>query len=106
MIGIHTQRVVRVVTVEKPTAWFVVAVVVETRNNESYIVSEPRILKIIPKQVQPTLEGKVASSPLLGGKTSHFAKITAPIVSPYSDYLFSYTDSLIASQKGARPPTS
>lgn len=105
MLKINTKRHIRCCTVETPTAWLVVAVLLETRGNETIAVSEPKVIKVIQKVTYT-----------LGGSTSVFSypKLTAPeilstikvgkILSPYVPN-FGFGQSNIITGLAAQPPT-
>jgi hypothetical protein len=50
MLNVQAKRHIRCATVETPTAWLVVAVLLETRGTETIAVSEPRLLKLFRKR--------------------------------------------------------
>ena len=101
-----TKQYVRFVTVEKPTVWVVVAVLVEDRDGETIALSEPRIVKIIKKEPREMLalasgQRLLASSVVLPAPASILSSSNF-IPSPY---IASFGYSEVISWLFARPPT-
>ena len=101
MLNIQTKRHIRFATVDKGTAWVVVAILIETTGNQTVAVSEPKVIKIIPKKPVLSLTG-------------HTAELTAPninvifekaVPSPFISILFGNTNTSYIASLGARPPT-
>ena len=100
----HLQKQhIRLTRIEKPTATFVVAFLVEGDE----IVSEPKIVKIIPKKVALALSGTVSKIKKvfsLGCGKKEAVQIESAIPSPYISQFFkelAFTPSIYA-----RPPTA
>ncbi len=93
---------IRIARIEKPTATYVVAFLVE--GNE--IVSEPKIVKIIPKKVAAALKGavtKVSKIFSLGSGKKEVVEISTAIPSSYfSDFI---KEAFFTPSIYARPPT-
>lgn len=107
MVDIQIKRNIRFVTVEKPNAWLVLAVLVEIRDGLTVAVSEPKIVKIIQKKFA-ALSGNVQkrkisqlSAPKILVNQSHARH---GIISPYSTS-FKYLDSHTIPWFSAQPPT-
>jgi len=101
-----TKQYVKFVTVEQPTAWLVVALLVEDRADEQVVVSEPRVVRIIQKDTQPTLAGDISNTivrlaPIRIVSPKHVELIVSPYVY-ISNFDFFYGVPLYS----ARPPTS
>lgn len=103
-LTIQRKRYIKFAKIEKPTAWVVAAFVVEQEGDTIVHVSEPRIIKVIAKQIAA-----------LTGKVAKFATklLAAPqiIQQKGGQYTFTYPTALFGSQTailnwfGARPPT-
>ena len=101
MLKINKKQSIRIVTVDQPLAKVVVAFLVENRGEET-IISEPRIIRVIPKgRVQKALPSAVASYFLSAPKKTHSKQVV--IVSPFFQ-TFTYTEDFVMSL-AARPPT-
>ncbi len=107
MLKLHTKRHVRFATVEKDTVWIVVAVLFETRGTETFAISEPKIVKIIPKADKLALKGSVSKSAFLSLPTflSNFNEIKHAVISPYVTTFFGSVNSQILIGLAAQPPT-
>ncbi len=107
MLKIQPQRKVQFVTVERPTAWLVVAFLTEMRGEEAIIVSKPKIVKVILKRAMALLEGKNKASTLALPAPKAEIKIKAvSIKSPYVSVIFGYSNSDVVIGLAARPPTN
>ncbi len=118
MLTIHTKRHIRLMTVEKPTAWIVYAVCLETTGSETVQVGESRIVRVIPKEtVAPALRGSIAAQDAgavsvkahsktlaLPGTTAVSIESVSAIPSPYSSSLSKENLDFIL-WFSARPPT-
>jgi hypothetical protein len=101
----QSKRHIRFATVEKPTAWVVVAILVEKRGNETIILSQPKIVRIIPKNTaDQALPEAVGQKLYLAGPIQAPTR-TSFIVSPYTSVLFSQTNLNIKSGIAPQPPT-
>ena len=105
MLNIRTKRHIRCARVETPTAWLVVAVLLETRGGETVAVSEPKVIKVIPKPTQLVLGGSYAKTTLfLAAPTTLASSSYSKILSPYVPNL-GFAQSNIITGLAARPPT-
>jgi hypothetical protein len=98
---------IRFARIEKPTASVVVAFLVEEQNGETVIVSEPKIVKIIPKKVAQALRGTVSKIQkifALGSGKKEVIEISTAIPSPYVSEFFKALD--FTPTIYARPPTA
>lgn len=104
MLNIKTKQHVRLIVVEKPTAWLVVALPLETAEGETYLVGNPKVVKVIPKAPAQALPGKVRTFCL---EAAHVADslLSRAIPSPYIKTVFGYTTTKIVPGLGAQPPT-
>ncbi|NQV88378.1 MAG: hypothetical protein HQ402_02395 [Parcubacteria group bacterium] len=104
MLKIQPKQHIRFATIEKPTMWVVVAVLVETKNGESFVVSKPKVVKVILKEKQLKLTGRVSSKSycLSIGKCDSSIKQKG-IISPFVSFL--HTQSPFIVWFSARPPT-
>jgi len=108
MLQIHTQRKVEFMTVERPTAWIVVAFLVEYAYDERKVISGPKIVKVILKTATALPDGKKpGSKPLLAlpAPVSLAFAVTAPIISQYFPNIFGFSNSEFVTGLAARPPT-
>ena len=106
MLKLHTQQHIRFAKVDRGDAWVVVAVLFETTGNETVAISEPKVVKIIPKAIHK----------LSGSKSSPQANLslTAPleelsnrsIISPYFAHIFGSEKSNFIIGLAAQPPTN
>ena len=96
------QKDIRFKTVETPTAWIVLAVLIERIGGQT-VVSEPRIVRVIAKKLK-ALPGKIKVLCLSAFCPATTKKHVNKIVSPYVSFLTS-TESGILAWCGARPPT-
>ena len=105
MLKLHQEKVIRFVKVEQANAWVVLAFLVETEGGTIINVSEPRLVRVIPKKdKQIALPGSVAENILLlAAPVSELVKNeirrVASIVSPY------FEGAELLSWFSARPPT-
>jgi hypothetical protein len=103
MLNIRSQQHIRFAKIEQAHAWVVVAVLVETVGNETVAISEPKVVKIIPKKLAQ-LSGFVARSVLLGAHAVVISHIDSPVISPFAKY-FDFAIYNVATGLGAQPPT-
>jgi hypothetical protein len=104
MLKLHSQQHIRFAKVDRGDAWVVVAVLFETTGNETVAISEPKIVKVIPK-AQYALPS--------GSKTHQVLLLAAPaqvlvehaIASPYFTQIFGYSDSNFITGIAPQPPT-
>ena len=87
MLNVHTERHIRIIKGENAHAFIIAAVVVETREGQTVVVGEPRILKIIPKQGS-TLPGRVTKTRALAGQIRKETIPQASLVSPYISFVY------------------
>ncbi len=115
MLKPNTQQHIKFITVEKPTAWLVVAVLVEMMGDEMVSVSEPKVVKIIQKAcLRPACAGRRQALALKGSTQSQFL-LSAPAVvqlsksqaqvSPYFAFIFGSEKSNFITGLAAQPPT-
>ena len=107
MLKLRTKQHIKFVTVDKGTVWIVAAVLIETRGNEPISISEPRIVKIIPKTQNLALNSSVTTIPQVLSLAAAESVVVQPIqpkVSPYFN-AFGYTTSNLVPNVSARPPT-
>jgi hypothetical protein len=107
MLKIHTQRKVEFMTVERPTAWVVVAFLVEIAGDERTVISGPKVVKVILKSATGLPSGKKAASAMLAlpAPISMAFAVQAPLESPYVTSLFGFSNSDLVIGLAARPPT-
>ncbi len=106
MLKLNPQRKVKLVTVERPTAWLVVAFLTETRGDETVVISAPKIVKVILKQSKALIEAKKTNAVLaLPAPVGLDAVIEIPTASPYVSSIFGYSNSDVVIGLAARPPT-
>jgi hypothetical protein len=103
MLKLHTQQHIRFAKVEEANAFVVYAILVETCGNETVAISEPKIVKIIPKKVA-TLSGSIASPFALVGSAATISHIKSPVASPFAT-LFDFNIYKVDTGLGAQPPT-
>src|SRR4051812_16534674 len=105
MIQLRTQRHIRFAKIEKPTAWVVVAVLVETNGDETVIVSEPKIVRVIPKTVV-ALTGTVSETGILTlTSPKPDTEYTEAIISPFTSTLFGFSNTKVITGLAPQPPT-
>ncbi len=104
MLKIHTKRHIRFATLDKGNVFVVVAVLLETTGTETVAISEPRVVKIIPK-AQYTLPGTISYSRALNASTKVIAAIKGSIISPYISHIFGSEKSNFITGLAAQPPT-
>lgn len=109
MLKTRTQQHIRFAKIEKPHAWFIVAVLFETTGSETVAISEPKIVKIIYK-AQYLLTGKTkkqAAVVLLSN--THAQKnqniLKRHVISSYSKAFFGNIKSYSVIGLAAQPPT-
>jgi len=106
MLKTLTKRHVRLVKVEKPTVWLIVAILLETTGEETIVIGEPRIVKVISKKIS-LLPGTVRNSNeiyFLSTPKGEISNSSQTISSPYvQEFAYSNLDTL--SCFFARPPT-
>ncbi len=106
MIELRTHQHIRFVTVEKPTAVFVYAILLETTGNETIAVSEPRIVKIIQKKGQLALKGTTPTTIyILPAPQEVIGTKVSKVISPYFAYIFGSETSNFIIGLAAQPPT-
>jgi hypothetical protein len=107
MLKIQTKQHIKFATVDKGTAVFVVAILVETHGNETISISEPKIVKIIQKSyLAITGQIKKAAQAFLAlpAQENLITKKSRSVVSPYINS-FGYSNSIIIPNISAQPPT-
>ncbi len=77
MLALQRRQQIRFVTLEKPNAWVVFAFLVEQNGNETLIVSEPKIVRIIQKKTVFALPAPRAKN------QTGFASVKSPYVSAF-----------------------
>jgi hypothetical protein len=105
MLNIHNQQHIRFGKVETPTAWLVVAVLVEIHGSTTTVISEPRVIKVIPKAERglPAARRELPGSISLP-KIQYEVRVSL-IPSPYVTTLFGNNNKDIVVALAARPPT-
>jgi hypothetical protein len=104
--NIQTQRKVKLVTIERETAWVVVAFLTEIRDGEMVPVSEPRVVKVILKNNRALAGSKKQPQVLALPAPAIFQKvIEASYVSPYVSTIFGFSNSHVVIGLAAQPPT-
>ncbi|MBX4197802.1 hypothetical protein KW782_00505 [Candidatus Parcubacteria bacterium] len=104
MINIQTKQHIRFAKVEQPTAWVIVAILLETTGDETVAISEPRIVKVIPKN-NTSLKAGFDTRFILNAPVEILIH-TAPFASPYANLLFGSRKSNFITGLAARPPTT
>jgi len=107
MNNLQPKQFVRFATIDRPTARIVVAFLVEVQGFETVVVSEPRIVKIVPKAVTPALRGAVRSQDyfFLPGFIQN-KKSTGLKISPFVSAIFGSTNSDFIAGLAPQPPTT
>lgn len=109
MLKPNTQQHIKFITVEKPTAWLVVAVLVEMLGDETISISEPKVVKVIQKaclrRQAIALKGSVQSQFLLSAPTVTQLSKSQAQVSPYFAFIFGSEKSNFITGLAAQPPT-
>ena len=105
MLKVNSKQHIRFIKLEQPTAWVVVAILLETKNGQTVAISEPRVVKIIPKAyyaLPGTTRGSVLalSAPKLETLASY-----RPIASPYIGAIFGTVNSNVIMGLAPMPPT-
>ncbi len=107
MLTLHAQRYIKVAKVEQQSAWLFVAWVVEKRGDTEVALSEPRVLRVIPKQPLKALAGKImaeAQALFLAAPrllTGQIVRIISAI-----EVFAGFTKPEVISWFSARPPTA
>lgn len=105
------KRYVKCISVERGAGVYVIACVFERRGDQEVAVSEPKIIRFIPRAAKaialqsPTPSQRKSHVLALGGDV--LAAVTAslqPILSPISE-LFTVEHDYVLAFHGARPPT-
>jgi hypothetical protein len=109
MLKIYSKRHIRFATVEQPTAWLVIAVLLETTGDKTIALSEPRVVKVIPKESMLALPAVFVSSsfkaPLaLPAPHAIVKAIAEPTESPFAS-LFNTSNNQFIVWFSAQPPT-
>jgi hypothetical protein len=102
MSQIKIQKRMKFVTVERPTAWLVVAFLVEFQDGVEVIVSEPKVVKVILKKKALEL-GSNSKMFALSGPVSCAKCASRLVASPY--VAFFNTKETQNFSLFARPPT-
>jgi len=102
MSEIQTQHV-RFVEIDRPNAVLVVAFLVETRNGETVIVSEPKIVKVTRKK-SFALQGSVSCLSLCA-PLNFSVKKEHIVASPYISLIFGESNVDFVPGLAAQPPT-
>jgi hypothetical protein len=106
MLKLNPQRKVKLITVERPTAWLVVAFLTETRGDETVIISGPKVVKVILKQSKALVGAQKANVVLALPAPKGVEKIIEVLIpSPYVSSIFGYSNSDVVIGLAARPPT-
>jgi hypothetical protein len=103
MLKIHESQQIKFLTVEKPTAWIIVAVLVNTEGDRIVSVSAPKIVKIVPKKAACALPGACAESMMLLEGARPQMVYREPVISPYVNAVVE--EPCVLAWVGARPPT-
>ncbi len=94
---------IRFATLEQPHAWVVVAFLIETNGNETIAVSDPKVVKIIPKSQFALKAGNLSSFAL--SAPQEIVSTLSLQRSPYVVSLFGYSNSEVVIGLAAQPPT-
>ncbi|MES2436951.1 MAG: hypothetical protein V4519_02975 [Patescibacteria group bacterium] len=105
MLKLHRKQHIRFATIEQPTQFVVVAVMLETVGTETVAISEPKIVKIIPKAIHLLSGSKTSPQAVLALTAPALALISQPIVSPYFAHIFGSEKSNFITGLAAQPPT-
>ncbi len=105
MLKLRTKQHIRFAKLDQGTAWVVVAVLIETVGTETIAISEPKIVKIIPKTQQYALSGNVAKNLTLAAPISAHHAQPSSVISPYISTIFGYADSNFIVGLAPLPPT-
>jgi hypothetical protein len=107
MINLHAQRKVEFMTVERPTAWVVVAFLVEIRGDERTVLSGPKVVKVILKANSSLPGGKKEPKAVLAlpAPVSMAFAVQVPVVSPFASNIFGFSNTEFVVSLAARPPT-
>jgi len=104
MLKIQPKQHIRFATIEKSMMWVVVAVLVESRDGEDFVVSEPKIIRVILKERKLALSKGVISKALCLSVSNCISSSTKTgVISPFVSFL--YTKSSFVIWFSARPPT-
>ncbi len=104
MLKLHSKQHIKFATIDRGNAWVVVAILLETRGNETFAISEPKIVKIIAKSAQLALSGSVKSTYFLPEYKAQTILKKHAVVSPYINH-FGHSSSNIIPLLSAQPPT-
>jgi hypothetical protein len=105
MLKQRTQQHIRFAKIEQPNAWVVVAVLLETTGNETVAISEPKVVKVIPKAQFALPGGKKQSSAVLLLSAPYVAYFGHSLTSPYFSLIFGSEKSNFIIGLAAQPPT-
>jgi hypothetical protein len=105
MLKIHRKQHIRFATIEQPTRFVVVAVMLETVGNETVAISEPKIVKIIPKAIHLLSSTKASPRAILSLSAPVQSSTVGNIVSPYFAHIFGSEKSNFIVGLAAQPPT-
>ena len=105
MLKLHTQQHIKFAKLDRGDAWVVVAVLFETTGTETVAISEPKIVRIIPKAYQ-ALPGSKSSQQAVLSLAAPAEELTRThIVSPYFAYIFGTEKSNFITGIAPQPPT-
>ncbi len=104
MLKVNNKQHIRFIRLEQPTVWVVLAILLETRGDETVAISEPKVVKIIPKTVR-MLAGTVGSSVLALGTSACQAPACRAVASPYIGAIFGTVNSRVIIGLAPMPPT-
>ena len=104
-ISLYNKRFVKFIRIERPDAFVVVAVLFETNGTETYAVSEPKIVKILPKDSVVIQSGKISHGFTLPAPIKELFKGSSPIKSPFFSTIFGFSNTDLVVSLSARPPT-
>ena len=102
MFELQTKRNIRCFTVERATVRLVFAALVEVQNGVEVLVSEPKLIKVLPKATATLPAGKKPVLALPGIETQ-VAHTTVAYVSPFVSLLFGNSELVI--NLAPQPPT-
>ncbi|MDQ3076566.1 MAG: hypothetical protein M3Q63_00715 [bacterium] len=107
MIQLRTQQHIRFVTVEKPTAIFVYAILLETTGNETVAISEPKLVKVVARKGQLALKGTVPTLvQALPAPLEVIGMRVSKVVSPFFAFIFGSEVSNFIMGIAPQPPTN
>lgn len=99
----YNKRFVRFLTVEKASAWEVYAVLFESDGLSVVAISEPKLVRVVAKDVK-ALKGSCANPSCLAASKPE-EQTQEAIPSPYFPTLFGFSNSEFVIHHSARPPT-